>query len=94
MDANVFALKTYTREVDTAAAAATSQKNDAQGMNGFTRIERCRLGLECMDRQGWLRSFFQRKFHEAFLQATARVFWKVRHCPLLPPVSCHVFMRN
>lgn len=27
--------------------------------------------------QGWDRSFFQRKFHDAFIQATARVFWKV-----------------
>jgi hypothetical protein len=44
--------------------------------NGFTRLERTRLALECMDRQGWERSYFQKKFHDAFLQAAVRVFWK------------------
>ena len=43
---------------------------------GFTRMARSRLALECMDRQGWERSVFQKKFHDAFLQATARIFWK------------------
>ena len=44
--------------------------------NGFIRMDKSRLALECMDRQGWERSYFQKKFHDAFLQATARVYWK------------------
>lgn len=47
-----------------------------QGVTGHQRIQDCRMALACMDRQGWERSFFQRKFHDAFMQATARVFWK------------------
>lgn len=54
-----FALKAYTR-----ARNASSDTPHVPRTNGFSRMDRCRLGLECMDRQGWLRSFFQRKFHE------------------------------
>jgi hypothetical protein len=44
--------------------------------DGFQRIQQCNAALECMDRQGWDRSYFQRKFHDAFMRATARAFWK------------------
>jgi hypothetical protein len=45
--------------------------------NGFERMLECRRALDSLDRRGWKRSFFQRKFHEKFLCATARAFWKV-----------------
>ena len=44
--------------------------------NGFTRIQRCREALESIDRQGFTRSFHQRLFHDHFIRACARIFWK------------------
>jgi hypothetical protein len=32
--------------------------------------------LEALDRQGWQRSFHQRLFHDNFIRACARIFWK------------------
>jgi hypothetical protein len=45
--------------------------------NGFARMRRCRQALEALDSAGWQRSFHQRLFHDHFLRACARVFWKV-----------------
>jgi hypothetical protein len=44
--------------------------------NGFQRIQKCRQGLEALDRRGWQRSFHQRMFHDNFIRACARIFWK------------------
>jgi len=44
--------------------------------NGFFRIEKCRRALEALDRRGYNRSFHQRLFHEDFIRACARIFWK------------------
>jgi hypothetical protein len=44
--------------------------------NGFRRMLKCRQGLEALDRRGWLRSFHQRMFHDNFIRACARIFWK------------------
>lgn len=53
------------------------QSTDNQGLcNGFTRMKNCRRALEALDRQGWLRSFHQRMFHDNFIRACARIFWK------------------
>ena len=35
-----------------------------------------REALEALDRQGWQRSFHQRLFHDNFIRACARIFWK------------------
>ena len=43
---------------------------------GFDRIARCRQALEALDLQGWERSYHQRQFHDTFIRACARVFWK------------------
>jgi len=43
---------------------------------GFLRMKMCRAALEAIDRGGWERSFHQRQFHDNFLRACARVFWK------------------
>ena len=47
-----------------------------QECNGFRRMLRCRQALEAIDRRGWLRSFHQRMFHDNFIRACARIFWK------------------
>jgi hypothetical protein len=44
--------------------------------NGFRRMLKCRQALEAIDRRGWLRSFHQRMFHDNFIRACARIFWK------------------
>lgn len=53
-----------------AAAAAPEQSP------GFKRIELCREALAALDRQGWNRSYHQREFHDHFIRACARIFWK------------------
>ena len=45
-------------------------------MNGFWRMQNCRLALEALDRRGWNRSFHQRLFHEEYLKSCTRVFFK------------------
>ena len=35
-----------------------------------------RDALDALDRQGWQRSFHQRLFHDNFIRACARIFWK------------------
>lgn len=37
---------------------------------------RCRQALDALDRRGWQRSFHQRMFHDNFIRACARIFWK------------------
>jgi hypothetical protein len=49
---------------------------EAKTGSGFQRIQRCREALEALDRQGWQRSFHQRLFHDHFIRACARIFWK------------------
>lgn len=46
-------------------------------MDGFKRMDRCRLALDALDKKGWKRSFFQKKFHNAFMAACARAFFKL-----------------
>jgi hypothetical protein len=64
------------------AAAANNNNNAAEdvsstAMDGFKRMERCRQALDALDTQGWKRSFFQKKFHNAFMAACARAFFKI-----------------
>lgn len=44
--------------------------------NGFTIMHKCRQALEALDRRGWQRSFHQRLFHDHFIRACVRIFWK------------------
>ena len=44
--------------------------------SGMQRIEKCRRGLDALDRRGWNRSFHQRMFHEEYLKSCARIFFK------------------
>lgn len=63
------AIATFTLEV--------KSKKDQDAMDGFSRMRRCRMALDALDRAGWKRSFFQRKFHEAFIASCARAFFKL-----------------
>jgi len=44
--------------------------------NGFQLMEKCRQALDAIDRRGWQRSFHQRMFHDNFIRACSRIFWK------------------
>ena len=44
--------------------------------DGIFRMQTCREALDALDRKGWQRSFHQRMFHENFIRACARVFYK------------------
>lgn len=45
-------------------------------ITGFDRLNTCRKALDALDRRGWERSYHQRMFHDHFLRACARIFWK------------------
>ena len=51
-------------------------RGGGKSRNGFARIQACREALDALDRRGWQRSFHQRMFHENFIRACARVFFK------------------
>ena len=42
----------------------------------FQRMDDCRDALNKLDQIGWYRSYHQRIFHEDFLKACTRIFWK------------------
>ena len=44
--------------------------------DGFTRMADCRRALDVLDAMGWNRSYHQRMFHDNFIRASARVFFK------------------
>jgi hypothetical protein len=44
--------------------------------DGFDRIEKCRMALRVLDENGWRRSYHQRLFHENYIRAVSRVFFK------------------
>lgn len=60
------------------SAANTSIANSSSNnvSKGFKRIDLCRTALNALDRRGWERSYHQRYFHNQFIRACARVFWK------------------
>jgi len=59
----------------TAMQAMRAQRASVRS-SGFDRVAACRKALDMLDTQGWQRSYHQRLFHETFLRACARVFWK------------------
>jgi hypothetical protein len=62
--------------------------------NGFQRIRRCRQALEALDRRGWQRSFHQRMFHDNFIRACARIFWKREPPGRFAREQCEILRRN
>eukprot|EP00960_Hanusia_phi_P069785 767165-Hanusia_phi.AAC.1 len=51
-------------------------ESGVKDMDGFKRMQRCRDALAAIDRKGWPRSFHQKEFHDDFIRACARLFWK------------------
>ena len=59
---------------DTGGSCTQPQKITAR--DGFFHMQRLREALNALDRCGWKRSYHQRQFHEDYLRACARVFFK------------------
>lgn len=60
-----------------AASLSGSNNNSKPTRDGFERMRRCRMALDALDQGGWKRSYHQRLFHEAYIAACARPFWKI-----------------
>lgn len=67
-------VRKFTRTID----LYTKASEQKQAMTGFDRMNMCRKALEAIDRRGWERSYHQRLFHDHFLRACARIFWKTQ----------------
>lgn len=52
------------------------RRSGSKSRDGIGRMQNCREALDALDRKGWQRSFHQRMFHENFIRACARVFYK------------------
>jgi len=59
-------------------------RSSARGRDGFAKMQACREALDALDRRGWQRSFHQRMFHENFIRACARVFFKTEPLGAFP----------
>lgn len=46
---------------------------------GMLAMADCRMALNALDEIGWRRSFHQKRFHDAFIAACTRIFYKT--CP-------------
>jgi len=61
---------------------------------GFTRMQRCRDALAKLDSKGWKRSFHQRLFHDDFLKACTRIFWKLEPAGTFARQHLEILQRN
>lgn len=72
-------------EAKTTAGAAES---------GFSRMQRCRDALARLDERGWKRSYHQRLFHDDFLKACTRIFWKLEPAGAFARQHLEILQRN
>jgi hypothetical protein len=56
----------------------TSEKEAMAVKSPFECMDDCRNALNLLDKKGWSRSFHQRQFHDDFLKACTRCFWKLQ----------------
>lgn len=62
--------------------------------SGFTRMQRCRDALAKLDERGWKRSYHQRLFHDDFLKACTRIFWKLEPAGTFARQHLEILQRN
>jgi len=73
------------------SSRATEQQ---QVMSGFSRMQCCRDALSYLDENGWRRSYHQRLFHDDFIRACARIFWKREAPGKFSREQCEILRRN
>jgi len=66
----------------------------SQNESGFTRMQRCRDALARLDERGWKRSYHQRLFHDDFLKACTRIFWKLEPAGAFARQHLEILQRN
>ena len=59
-----------------AKAKQLQSKEEERKKGPFANMQLLRDALEKLDKKGWKRSYHQRLFHEDFLKACVRIFWK------------------
>jgi len=63
-------------------------------MSGFSRMQSCRDALGLLDENGWRRSYHQRLFHDDFIRACTRIFWKREAPGKFAREQCEILRRN
>jgi hypothetical protein len=71
-----------------------SKAHATQDESGFTRMQRCRDALAKLDERGWKRSYHQRLFHDDFLKACTRIFWKLEPPGAFARQHLEILQRN
>jgi len=72
----------------------TSKEQVSTRETGFTRMQRCRDALARLDERGWKRSYHQRLFHDDFLKACTRIFWKLEPAGTFARQHLEILRRN
>ena len=91
------AVEVAVERVSMATGLQSRMRNKAQtGIQetGFTRMQRCRDALAKLDAKGWKRSFHQRLFHDDFLKACTRIFWKLEPPGTFARQHLEILQRN
>lgn len=70
------------------------EKSEKKKQSGFSRMQECRDALNFLDERGWKRSYHQRLFHDDFLKACTRIFWKLEAPGTFERQHCDILRRN
>jgi len=73
---------------------STRVTHQREVMSGFTRMQACRDALGLLDENGWRRSYHQRLFHDDFIRACTRIFWKREAPGKFAREQCEILRRN
>ena len=71
-----------------------TRETQKQVASGFSRMQCCRDALSYLDENGWRRSYHQRLFHDDFIRACARIFWKREAAGKFSREQCEILRRN
>ena len=73
---------------------STRATQQVETMSGFSRMQSCRDALSFLDENGWRRSYHQRLFHDDFIRACTRIFWKREPPGRFAREQCEILRRN
>ena len=73
---------------------STRATQQQEVMSGFSRMQGCRDALAFLDDNGWRRSYHQRLFHDDFIRACTRIFWKREPPGKFAREQCEILRRN
>ena len=74
--------------------ASTRAVQKQEVFSGFSRMQACRDALTFLDDNGWKRSYHQRLFHDDFIRACTRIFWKREAPGKFAREQCEILRRN